>query len=146
MNQKFTVTFYDDDRKTILDKQEVEKGESVKYSGKTPEKAAINGIEYTFSGWETTGNIMMVMEDIELFAKYDESSKVGSKEENSMLEMSEMNAESAKLNEVMEAGNKVNQVEKATRNMTVEQKKDLVNEVKDKGSVDLDKQVENERD
>lgn len=37
-------------------------------------------------------------------------------------------------------------VEKATREMTLEEKTDLVNEVIDKGSVDLDKQTENERD
>lgn len=96
MNQKFTVIFYDDDRKTILDKQEVKKGERAKYSGKIPEKPAENGVEYTFVGWETTGNITMVMENITLFAKYEESSKL-----NSMFELSEANAENAKLNEVM---------------------------------------------
>ena len=36
--------------------------------------------------------------------------------------------------------------EKATREMTTEQKMDLVNEIIDKGSVDLDKQTANERD
>ena len=146
MSSKFTVIFYDDDRKTILDKQEVEKGASVKYLGKTPEKPAENGTQYTFVGWEMTGNITMVMEDINLFAKYEESSKVSSKEENAMLDLTEKNAEVAKLNEVMQAGNKVTQAEKATRNLSLEQKKDLVNEVIETGSVDLDKQVENERD
>lgn len=146
MSEKFTVTFYDEDRKTVLETQEVNKGESVKYQGKFPEKPAENGIQYTFVGWETTGNITMVMENIELFAKYEESSKMSSKEENSMFELSEANAENANLNEVMQAGQKVAQAEKATREMTVEQKMDLVNEVIDKGSVDLDKQAENERD
>ena len=146
MDEKFVVTFYDDDRKTVLEKQEVNKGESVKYSGKTPEKPAENGIEYTFVGWEMSGNIESVMENIDLFAKYEESSKMSSKEENALFELSEANAEEAKLNEVMEAGNKVAQVEKATRDMTLEDKTALVNEVKDKGSVDLDKQNENERD
>lgn len=141
MSQTFTVTFYDEDRKTVLEKQEVAKGESVKYQGKLPEKPAENGIEYTFIGWEMTGNITMVMEDIELFAKYEESSKV-----NGMFELSEGNAENAKLNEVMEAGQKVSQAEKATRNLSLEQKKDLVNEVKEKGSVDLENQIEAERD
>lgn len=147
MNEKFIVTFYDDDRKTILDQQEVNKGESVKYTGKTPEKPAENGIEYIFVGWEaTTGNITMVMENIDLFAKYEANSKTSSKAEDAMYELSEANAEVAKLNEVMEAGNKVSQAEKATRDLTREEKNALVNEVKDKGSVNLDKQVENERD
>lgn len=141
MSQTFTVTFYDEDRKTVLNKQEVAKGQSVKYKGKTPEKPAENGIEYTFVGWEMTGNITMVMEDIKLFAKYEESSKV-----NGMFELSEINAENAQLNEVMDAGKKVSQAEKATRNLSLEQKKDLVNEVKEKGSVDLENEIEAERD
>ena len=61
MGEKFVVTFYDDDRKTILDKQEVNKGEEVKYSGKLPEKSPENGIEYTFVGWITSGNIKSVI-------------------------------------------------------------------------------------
>lgn len=145
MSQKFVVTFYDEDRKTILDKQEVNKGESVKYQGKTLEKPAENGINYIFIGWETTGNISMVMENIDLFAKYEESSKMTSKEDV-MFDLSESNAESAKLDDVMQAGKKINEVEKATRNLSLEQKRDLVNEVKDKGSVNLDKEIEIERD
>ena len=141
MSEKLIVTFYDDDRKTVLEKQEVEKGGSVKYTGKTPEKPAENGIQYTFVGWEMTGNISMVMENIDLFAKYEESSKV-----NTMFDLSESNAENAKLDEVMEAGQKISEVEKATRNLSLEQKRELINEVKDKGSVNLDREVEAERD
>lgn len=143
---KFIVTFYDDDKITILDKQEVNKGDRVTYSGKTPEKAIENGIEYTFAGWETTGNIQCVTENIELFARYETNSNIPTKEENDMYELSEANAESANLNEVLASGQKVSSTEKATRNLTLEQRRDLVNEVKDKGSVDLDKEEQQERD
>ncbi len=146
MSEQFSVIFYDDDRKTILDKQEVNKGESAKYQGKTPEKPAENGIQYTFVGWETTGNITMVMENIEAYARYEEDSKIALQDQKSMFELSESNAENANLNEVMEAGQKVSMAEKATRDMSLEQKKDLVNEVLEKGSVDLGKEAENERD
>ena len=144
--QKFIVTFYDEDRETILDRQEVEKGSEVKYAGKTPEKDVINGIEYYFVGWETTGNIQMVMENIDLYAKYKEGSKSNALDSNTMYELSEENAIEARWNEVLDAGNKVSQAEKATRNMTLEEKSNLVNEIKEKGSVDLDRQTENERD
>ena len=146
LSEQFSVIFYDDDRKTILDKQEVNKGESAKYQGKTPEKPAENGIQYTFVGWETTGNITMVMENIEAYARYEEDSKIALQDQKSMFELSESNAENANLNEVMEAGQKVSMAEKATRDMSLEQKKDLVNEVLEKGSVDLGKEAENERD
>jgi hypothetical protein len=146
MSDKFTVIFYDEDKKNILDKQEVKKGTQVKYNGKIPEKPAVNGIDYTFVGWETTGNITCVMEDINLYARYEESSKANAKNIDAMYELSENNAEIARLNEVMEAGKKVNEAEKATRDMTIEQKQDLVNEIKDKGSVDLSRENENERE
>ena len=145
MSEKFTVIFYDEDGKTVLDKQEIEQGKSVKYQGKTPEKPAENGVEYTFSHWETTGNVECVEENLEIFAKYEESSKMAL-QEDALWELSEENAEKANLNEVMKAGQKVNDLEKATRELNLEQKKDLVKEVKEKGSVNLDKEVESERE
>ena len=146
MSEEFTATFYDEDRKTILEQQKVKKGESVSYQGKIPEKMAENGIQYTFVGWETTGNVGRIMEDVELFAQYEESSKIANKEEDTILELVETNTETANLKEVMQAGQKVIEAEKITREMTEQQKKDLVAKVMDKGSVDLDKQAENERD
>ncbi len=146
MDEQFTVIFYDEDRKTILDKQEVGKGENVKYQGKTPEKSLENGIQYTFIGWETTGNMKCVMENMEIYAKYEEDSKNISQDEKLMFEMSEKNAENANLNEVMESGQKLSGAEKATRDMSLEQKRDLVSEVMEKGSVDLGREAENERD
>lgn len=140
MSEKFTVIFYDDDRTTILDKHEVKSGAKVEYEGKTPEKPEENGIRYEFIGWETTGNVECVTENIELFAKY-EAGKV-----DAFFELSEANAEIANLNEVMQAGQKVSQVEKATRDLTAEEKANLINEIKEKGSVELDKQAEVERD
>lgn len=139
MSEKFTVIFYDDDRKTILDKQEVSRGSSVKYSGKMPVKAEENGIKYEFVGWDTTGNIDCVTENIELFAKY-EAGKI-----DAFFELSEANAELANLNEIMQAGQKVSGAEKATRDLTAEQKRNLVNEIKEKGSVDLEPQNEFEK-
>ncbi len=145
MDEKFTVIFYDDkERKKIWDKQEVKKGASVKYQGKLPEKPAENGVEYSFVGWDTTGNMAEVTENIELFARYEASPKMSSKEET-LLELIEMNTEMGNLNEVMQAGQKVLTMEKATRNLTTEQKIDLVQRVKQNGFVELDKQTENER-
>lgn len=101
MNQKFTVTFYHDDRKTILEKQEVDENSSVKYQGKLPEKPAENGREYNFIGWETTGNLENVTQNIDVFAKFEETSKI-----NSMFELSELNAENARLDDVMRSRTK----------------------------------------
>lgn len=101
MNEKLIVTFYDEDRKTLLDKQEVNYADKVTYQGKLPEKPAENGIEYTFVGWETTGDLRNVIQNIDAFAKYEETSKV-----NTMFELSELNAENAKLDDVMRCWSK----------------------------------------
>lgn len=144
MSDKFVVTFYDDDEETILDEQVVESGASVEYQGPKPEKDSVNGIQYTFVGWDTIGDIKNVTEDIALIAKYEEGSKATAKDD--MYALSQANAENARLNEVMDAGKKVDKAERATRDMTLEEKSALVNEIIDKGSVDLDKETENERD
>ena len=102
MNEKFTVIFYNEDRKMMLEKQDVNKGDCVKYQGKLPEKPAENGIEYTFIGWETTdGDMTNVVQDMEIFAKYEETAKI-----NSMFELTQLNAQNAKLDNVMRGGTK----------------------------------------
>ena len=146
MDNKFTVIFYDEDGKTILDKQEAKKGQSITYKGKTPEKAPENGIEYTFIGWETTGNIVSVMQDTDLFAKYEEASKVNFQSTELTFDLLEENTEEAKLSDVMKSGKKLVDTEKVVRNFTAEQKINLVNEIKEKGFVSLGLEAENERD
>ena len=141
MDQKHIVIFYDEDEKTILEKKEVGNGEKAEYSGKTPEKPSENGISYTFVGWKTSGNLESVTDNLEAFAIYEENSKI-----DLFYELSEKNAENSRHNEVFEAGKKISKTEKATRNMTLEQKKDLVNQIKTQGSVNLDKENEHERD
>lgn len=142
MGEKFTVIFYDEDRKTILEEQEVEQGQAVKFQGKLPEK----GIGFAFAKWETTGNMDCVEENMEVFACYEETSKMASQPENNLFDLVEKNAESANLNEVMQAGQKVLKAEQKTRELTEEQRVDLVNEILQKGSVDLENSNENARD
>lgn len=62
-----------------------------------------------------------------------------------MYRLSEINAESSRYNEVLEAGKKLNEIENATEKMSPEEKKDLINQVKENGSVDLDKDSELDR-
>lgn len=53
-----TVTFYDEDGKTILEKDEnVRLGSEISYDGKTPEKPADKAYVYTFKGWVTTDKV-----------------------------------------------------------------------------------------
>ena len=129
MSQMFVVTFFDEDRETILEKKEVAEGQKVEYTGKMPEKAMENGVEYRFSGWETTGNLESVTENIDVFAQYEES--------DLFFNLSETATENAKLNSVLAAGEKIGKLVEATKNMTPEEKESLINEVLEKGSVNL---------
>ena len=130
MDEKFVVIFYDDDRKTILEKKEVIKGQKVEFTGKIPEKPVMQGVKYVFSGWETKGDMSSIKENMKLYAKYEES--------DSLFELSEENAENAKLNEVMQAGQKVNTVEKAVRDLSEQEKQNLINKIIEKGSATIE--------
>ena len=44
------------------------------------------------------------------------------------------------------AGQKISAVEKAIRDLSLEEKQNLIQEIKEKGFVDLAKEAENERD
>lgn len=47
----YTVTFYAEDGKTVLDTQSVAEGKAAIYGGETPTKESTAELEYTFSGW-----------------------------------------------------------------------------------------------
>ncbi len=65
----YNVTFQNDDG-TVLEEQEVEYGETPKYSKEEPEKKATVAYEYTFSGW--TPEITAVTKDAVYTATYKE--------------------------------------------------------------------------
>ena len=50
-NEQIEVIFLDDDKLTVLDRQFVKYGDSVKYKGEQPEKAPTLEGTYTFEGW-----------------------------------------------------------------------------------------------
>ncbi len=57
ITEGYTVTFYDDDGKTILETIEnVNYGEIITYSGEKPSKDSTEQYEYTFVGWATDEN------------------------------------------------------------------------------------------
>ena len=65
--EQFEVVFYDDDRKTILYRTIVNKGESVTYGGSKTEK----GGKYVLVGWEGEENMACVERNLTLYAKYE---------------------------------------------------------------------------
>lgn len=107
----FEVVFLDDDKKTILDKQNVESGKSVKYKGNLPVKEPTAYETYTFSGWINEEKLDQVNENLVLIAKYTVETKNSTKD--AMFEASLQNAEGAVLNETIDAGKKVDMQQKA---------------------------------
>ncbi len=106
--EKFEVVFLDDDNETILDKQLVDKGASVKYNGPTPEKDVINGIKYVFAGWTNEEKLENVEENLILVAKYaDEDSTHNIEDDlfNATLE----STKKMELNATISAGNKLSE-------------------------------------
>ena len=72
----YTVTFYDENRSTVLASQYAEYGTAVEYTGSTPTKPADNTYTYTFSHWETAEgeeydiSSETITGDISVYAQY----------------------------------------------------------------------------
>lgn len=133
--EQFEVIFFDEDRKTVLDKQTVNKNEKVKYKGKLPAKEPENGVNYVFDGWSGEENLEAVKENLILVAKYKAETPSNSLEEalyNSTLEI----AKSADISTTMIASQKiVNQIkmlEKDSRSA-----EEIVNSVLKDGKTEL---------
>lgn len=134
------VIFLDDDKVTVLDRQFVNVGESVKYKGKTPSKEPINGVTYTFNGWIGEEKLASITEKTILIAKYSAETATATKEENALLEASLQNAENTNLNATIEAGQKANSQLKALEkdSRTAEQ---IVNEVLENGKTEIGQDI-----
>lgn len=138
--EQVEVIFLDDDKITVLDRQFVNVGESVKYNGKTPSKEPINGVTYTFTGWTGEEKLASVAEKTVCIAKYSAETATATKEENALLEASLQNAENTNLNATIEAGQKANSQLKALEKdpRTAEQ---IVNEVLENGKTEIGQDI-----
>ena len=71
---QYTITFYDEDKTTLLGTSTVEYGTSATYPNSTPIKADANGYTYTFAGWvdslDNTDDLSNVVENRDVFATY----------------------------------------------------------------------------
>lgn len=110
--EKVEVIFYDDDEKTVLDRQLVDVGSKVVYGGPEPFKAPTNIETFTFVGWTGEEGLEKVEDNLVLVAKY-ESSNPNSNRESAFLKASLENAKMTNLNATVEAGQKVSEQQKA---------------------------------
>ena len=133
--EKFEIVFLDDDNETILEKKEVERGSSVKYSGKIPEKDMLNGIKYVFIGWTGEEKLENVQENLTLVAKYVEETNLPDMEDalfNATLEITKK----TDLNATISAGNKLTD-QKSALERDVRTPQEIVEEVAKYGKVEL---------
>lgn len=134
--EQFEVTFLDDDKITVLDKQTVSGGEKVTYKGQTPTKEPTNSMTYTFSGWIGEEKMEAVTEDLVLIAKYSAETVTNSKDEAALLAASLENAQNTNLSATVEAGQKITEQQKALAkdSRTAEE---IVNEVLENGKAEI---------
>lgn len=133
--EQFEVIFLDEDRKTVLDKQLVNKGEAVKYNGKEPIKEPENQIKYVFEGWIGEEKMQDVQENLILIAKYS-SETITNSVEQAFFDATLESTEKTDINSTVEASQKiVNQMkllEKETR--TAEE---IVNTILKEGKTEI---------
>ncbi len=76
VTNSYTVTFYDENKTTVLDTLTDEYGTSIEYSGEEPTKPADNTYTYTFECWETIDGEeyelsgKTITSDLALYARY----------------------------------------------------------------------------
>lgn len=133
--EKIEVIFYDDDEKTVLDRQLVDSGSKVVYNGPEPFKAPENQIEYKFIGWVGEENLESVTENIVLVAKYEIQTPVSSYE-SALIKASLENARNANLSATIEAGQKVIDQQKAIEKDS-RSPKEIVSDVLKNGKTEL---------
>lgn len=136
MEEEYEIIFLDDDKTTVLDRQIVKAGSSVTYNGKLPEKDSTNVAKYTFTGWTNEEKLESVNERLILIAKYSSETINATKEQNALLDASLANAENTNLNATIDAGNKLNEQQKALEKdfRSAEQ---IVNEVLENGQTEI---------
>ena len=113
--EKFTVIFLDDDNKTVLETQTVDRGASVSYSGSQTEKT-INNVKYTLVGWIGEEHMQDVQSDLRLIAKYQPIKDQSP--EDALFEATKDSAKKTRLSQTVTAGNKVVDQERATEGLS----------------------------
>lgn len=104
--EQYEIVFLDEDSKTVLDKQVVNKGDKAEYKGKKPEKEPENQVRYVFVGWTNEEKLNSVQENLTLVAKYETEVIANSLEEafyNATFEV----AKNSDINATMQAGQKL---------------------------------------
>ena len=69
--ETFEVTWYDEDRETILYQTSVAYGESAQYQGETPTKETTAKASYTFAGWDRTAT--NITSETSIYATFTEN-------------------------------------------------------------------------
>lgn len=142
-NEQIEVIFLDDDKLTVLDRQFVKYGYSVKYKGEQPEKAPTLEGTYTFEGWSDEEKMECVTQRLILIAMY--KLEINAETKNAMFEASLENVENSNLNETMEAGKKVNEQQKALekdpRSVT-----EIVNDILENGQTEIGNDIDKNKE
>ena len=131
--KEYSVVFYMDDAKTILDQQKVEKGATCKYQGKPPFKPDTLDGRYIFEGWSNEDLLECVERNIECIAKFRLEAKSN---EPISTEFTEGVALEAELDSTLEAGKKIQEQQKALE-QDPRSTEEIINDIKENGKTEI---------
>ena len=132
--EQFEVVFLDDDEETVLDRQNVNKGEKVTYKGTKTEKEDNDG-KYVLVGWIGEEKMESVEENLNLIAKY-EPIKLEDKEGIAYYEATLESAKNTTLSSTIESGTRLTEQQLAILQDT-RTPQEIVAEVLEKGSATI---------
>lgn len=70
-NKTYTVTFLNYDNTLLYQAKDIKEGQPAIYAGETPSRPEVDGVTYTFIGWDK--DISAIYSDLAVFAKYSDS-------------------------------------------------------------------------
>ena len=137
--EEYDVVFVDDDRKTILARIKVKYGEKAIYPNEIPNKGVIQGVKFTFVGWDGEEKLECIKENTVVIAKYSAETDTKNNQE-AMYNSTLQSAEQANYNSVVDAGKKsasqLKAIEKDSR--TTEE---IVNDIIENGKTEVGQEI-----
>ncbi len=131
--KEYSVVFYMDDAKTVLDEHRVQKGSKCKYNGPAPFKPDTLDGRYVFEGWSNEELLECVEKNVECIAKFRLEAKSN---EPISTEFTEGVALEAELDATLEAGKKIQEQQRALEKdpRSVEE---IVSDIKENGQTEI---------
>jgi hypothetical protein len=131
--KEYDVVFMMDDGKTVVHQQKAAKGTECVYSGPTPTKPDTLDGRFVFIGWSNEEELKNIQSDLVCIAKFNLETK---SKEDIAVDLTEGVALEAELDNVLEAGKKISEQQKALE-LDPRTTEEIISDIKENGRTEI---------